>query len=190
MNRKIKRTLSLVLAMLMLVSMLSVYSFADIRVDDYYDEIVLDSVIVNSAWTNVKEGDTVSYVFRGKTITEPYDSSIHFSSFDAAWDYFEENNINSRVVILAPGVYTGTFDIKGSVTILGSHAGMNPNVQSDNVDEPWQLSDERGTDESIIRGVLKVNKRAENTTVTIDGVTFRSGGAFVDKQRVTHAFPH
>ncbi len=187
MNRKIKRTLSLVLAMLMLVSMLSVYSFADIRVDDYYDEIVLDSVIVNSAWTNVKEGDTVSYVFRGKTITEPYDSSIHFSSFDAAWDYFEENNINSRVVILAPGVYTGTFDIKGSVTILGSHAGMNPNVQSDNVDEPWQLSDERGTDESIIRGVLKVNKRAENTTVTIDGVTFRSGGAFVDKETKSDA---
>ena len=187
MNRTIKRTLSIVLTMLMLISMLSVYSLADVRVDDYYDELVLDSVVINPLWTDVKEGDTVSYVFRGKTITEPFDSSTHFTTFDAAWEYFEQNNINSRVVILAPGVYTTPFNIKGSVTILGAHAGVNPNIASDKEGEAWQANPERGTNESIIRTVLKVAKRAENTTVTLDGVSFRVGGAFVDSETKSDA---
>ena len=183
MKQTAKRILSIVLSLLMLISVMSVYTFAEnnyVADDEYYNRIINDSVIVNAEWASYEEGDRVSYVYRGKNIDETFDSNIHFSSIKAAYEHCLEMNVSSPVIILCPGIYTEKLTITGSVTILGANAGINPNIVSDDPATPWSANTERGS-ETILKGYIDVSRLVNsNIEIVLDGVTLHSGFSYID----------
>ncbi len=109
-----------------------------------YSQLQASAYIVNPQWTNLSQGQNLSYVFRGTTYNETYDPSRHFSSFDSAYSYFEslytlENgNLKSGiseqtpVFILAPGTYSQPrMTVRYNAIILGANAGISPNASLD-----------------------------------------------------------
>ena len=64
-----KRFISLLITVVMLVSMLPVYTFAAnnyVPDEEYYDKIVHDAFIVNSAWAGLTDGAQIEYVYRNE----------------------------------------------------------------------------------------------------------------------------
>ncbi len=180
-----KRILSMVLSLLILVSLLSVFTFAAsnyVPDDEYYDKITKSAVVVNEDWAGLKEGDEVevSYVFRGKIISEDYDSNIHFSSIQDAYDYCVKMGSQQPIIIVAPGTYTDNLKIKTNVVILGANAGVNPNVKNaSNVKSPWTLSER--CEETILNAAIEVDKTVvADFETTIDGVKLSINFAYVD----------
>lgn len=189
MKQTTKRVLSMVLSMLMLFSAMSVFTFAENNYkpdDEYYDRIINDAVIVNTEWQGYSDGDQVSYTYRGKNITETFDSNIHFSSVNEAYDYCCEMNIKNPVIIICSGtVLIKDLTISESVTILGANAGINPNIIPDDPEAPWSTNYNRGP-ETILRGVIDVAKTIKsNVEIVLDGVTLASGFAYVDAIKKT-----
>lgn len=167
----------------MLFSVMSVYVFAENNYkpdEEYYDRIIKDAVIINPEWAGLSDGDPVSYVFRGEQINESYDSNIHFSSITSAYDYCVDMNINSPVLILCSGTYVEKLEITTSVTFLGANAGIDPNVRSDDPEEPWETNYERAA-ETNLKGYVAVSKSVKsNIEAIFDGVTLASGFAYID----------
>ena len=147
MKQTTKRVLSMVLTLLMLVSAMSVFTFAENNFepdDEYYDRIINDAVIVGSVWTDLSDGDEVSYMYRGKEITETFDSNIHFTSIKEAYDYCLSMNVKNPIIVITSGIYNESLTITNSVTILGANAGINPNVVSATPGEPWSVNKYNG----------------------------------------------
>ena len=79
MKQTARRILSLVLSFVMLVSMMTVFTFAAnnyVPDDEYYDNINKTSYIVIPEHEKYSVGDMVTYEFRGKTYTEEFDPEI------------------------------------------------------------------------------------------------------------------
>lgn len=183
MKQTTKRVLSVVLSVLMLISAMSVFTFAENNYkpdEEYYNRIISDAVIVNPEWKNMSDGDTVSYNYRGKTITETFDSNIHFSSLSAAYGYCVDMNVKNPVIVLCSGIIRDKVTIVDSVTFIGANAGINPNVVSSDPLTPWSVNPDRGA-ETFLRGCIDVAKKVNsNIEVVFDGVTLTSGFAYVD----------
>lgn len=181
MKQTFKRILSMMLSLLMLVSSLSVLTFAASNYtpdEEYYDNIVSSAVIVSKSFAGVNSGK-VSFVYRGKTITETYDANIHFSSIQSAYNALKGTN-NNPIIIVAPGTYSESVVVTGDITILGANAGVNPNVKGTNVEDPWTLNSARCS-ETVLKGVISVDKNHDyNVEVNLDGVKLGIGFAYVD----------
>jgi len=185
MKQTAKRILSMVLSLLMLVSVMSVYTFA--TTDNYdpaqkeqeYNDIIYDSVIVNPLWAGITEG-SVSFTYRGKTITENYLEGRHFATAQEAYDYLYNNNCTNFPIILADGDHTENLTVKTDIVIYGSNAGINPNVKNENdVTAPWTANTRSA--ESTIKAYIAVDTLVKtDITVTIDGVKLADGFSYVD----------
>lgn len=177
-----KRILSLVLSFVMLMSVFTVYTSAIgayVPDESYYQQIHLDSPIVNPEWAGKKAGDQIQYIFRGKTITQNFDESKHFASIQDAYDYCINNNQTSITIVLAAGLFTEPTEISNSVTFVGANGGINPVVN--NGKNVWTKSNKRNENESTIMSPIFVDVSCKkNIDVTFDGVKFKNTGAFID----------
>ncbi len=182
MKQTTNRIISMLLSVLMLVSMMTVFSSAainDTPSENYYEKAAIDSIVVNSEWANKKTGDSVEYYFRNKLIKEKFDEQTHFVSFDDAYKYCIEIKLKNPVIILCPGVYSTKMMLTQDVTILGTNAGLNPNV--DNGDNsPWgdNLELRRFT---TIACQVEIDKYvASDIEVVFDGIKFINGFSYID----------
>lgn len=102
---------------------------------DYYAEHA--AYIIDPDWANPT--DTVSFVFRGKTYTQPYDASRHFASFAAAYAHHEANRDhiihNIPIFIFTAGTYTEPITVRYNAILLGTNAGITPNDPAMNAKE-------------------------------------------------------
>ena len=184
MKQTAKRILSFVLTFVMLVSMMTVFTFAAnnyVPDDEYYDRIMLDSVVVNPEWKTAPEkGEKVSYQFRGETVTETYDENIHFGTIQAAFDASVKAGNKNPVIILVPGTYLDAAVITDNVTILGPNAGIDPNVKPENELLPWTENEARGP-EAVVKGVIAVKRTIKtDLEVKFDGVTLFKGFSYME----------
>lgn len=182
MKQTAKRFISMLLSLLMIISMVSVYTFAsnsNYQIDDeWYEKMRISTVIVNPEWEGLSEGDTVSYIYRNERFTESFSSDIHFSSIKDA--YASLKNYSTPVIILCPGVYDENITLNRDVTFLGTNAGIDPNEKGEDKTTPWESNMEIGYN-SVIRGVIEIDKRViSNIEVTFDGITFSNGFGYVD----------
>ena len=201
MKQPTKRIISMLLSVLMLTSMLPVFTFAANNYtpdDEYYTEIVHDAFIVNEKWAGYTNGQEIEYYFRneiyGSTSAvenaynnqtelmehyETFDENVHFSSIQAALDYAESNNIINPVVILCPGVYNGNITVKQDATIMGTNAGINPNIETDDF-TPWTINPEMKNFTSF-SGIFSLDKFIEqDVEIIFDGIKFINGFAYIE----------
>ena len=185
--KKMKHAISFVAMLLMLVSMFSVFPAAAATVNEEYSNLFANALVVDRSWEGKREGDAINVSFQGKNVSTTFDADWHFASYEDAWAYAELNNIADPVILLNAGVYTETIEIKGAVTLLGSNAGVDPNVKSADKNVAWTLSGDRSftdsTKETIISGNVKIRASVGVETVVLDGFAFVDGGAILDHER-------
>lgn len=162
MANKMTRLLSLILAVLMIVSMTTVIATADYQYDEAatienYKKIDYDSYVgkanqdkkgvyvVNSEWDFTKDTAPaeVTYYFRGNAITETYNPDRHVTTVANMYGKAKEKGVAVPVCILTAGNYTKEIKLTGSVILLGAKAGINPNVPESDPTKEWKLSAER-----------------------------------------------
>ncbi len=167
MANKMTRLLSLILAVLMVVSMTTVIATAQYQYDEAattkeYKEIDYDSYVgkenqakkgvyvVNEEWAfepGEEKPKEVTYAFRGNAITETYDPNRHLATVADMYAKAAEQRVKVPVCILTAGNYTKGIVLTGSVILLGAKAGINPNVPDSNPANEWKLSPERSLPE-------------------------------------------
>lgn len=184
MKQTAKRLISMLLTLLMVVSMVSVYTFAansNYEIDEeWYNRAANDAVVVNPAWAGFIEGDPITFIYRNKTIKESFDPYTHFSDFEVAYDYLVSSGQSTPVIILCPGVYNQNIKLKGDVTILGTSAGIDPSTKGKDDTTPWEVNENIGYN-TVIRGLFEVDKfLTSNIEVIFDGVTFSNGFGYID----------
>lgn len=168
MANKSTRLLSLLLAVLMIVSMATIVTSADYKYDEtaatstYYKAIPYDTLvgdankdkngnyqkgvyIVDADWA-FEEGEapkTVSFYFRGNIITEDYNPNRHLATVADMYTKAKANNVKMPYCILTAGNYSETIKLSDSVILLGANAGINPNVPHSDPTKPWELNPDR-----------------------------------------------
>lgn len=199
MKQKMKHLVSFIAIMAMLVSMFSVCVFpaAAAAAEDPYGSLLNEALVVNPDWVGYEEGDPITYTFRGKTLSDYFDSKYYFATFEDAWARVKATGKTNPVILLCAGDYTETMYVDSGVTLLGPNAGVDPNVKSASKDLPWTLTEDRPIEsEAVIRSDIYVQKDAGNGNITIDGLRFDEpiytvenqygvGGALVDYERKT-----
>ncbi len=190
MGKTTKRVLSMLLTVLMVLSMVSVFTVpvaAAVLPEGMnkldYDALFKnkDTFLINGAWSNLssrKAGDTLSFTFRGENKSVAYNPKKHFASYKDAYEtiwaglsaenYFTYN----PVIIFAPGTYSDNIAIHAPAIILGANAGISPNAEV--AEEDWNISwlMENGGDwaanparksETVFTNRLWFSTRAQNT---------------------------
>ena len=188
MKQKMKYLVSYAALLLMMISMLSVWvlpATAD-EASDEYESMLNSALIVDPSWADKKDGDAITFNFRGKEYNGRFNSNYYFASYSDAMARAEALGLSSPVILLCAGTYTETITITSAVTLLGPNAGMDPNVKTSEKDQAWSLSTERGS-EAIIKSNVIVKKSTGNSDITIDGLRFERGGALLDYTRTTGA---
>ena len=140
MAKKSTRLLSILLAILMVVSMTSVMATAqyefnpDTQSNNYYS-ISYDTLVggnnqtsrgvyvVNEAWVfeEGKEPATVSFYFRGETVTETYNPARHLASVAAVYIQAAADGIKQPTCILTAGTYSKPISLTNNITLLGAN---------------------------------------------------------------------
>ncbi len=173
MANKLTRLLSLLLAVLMIVSMATIVTTADYKYDKtaatstYYKTIPYDSLvgdankkdgkyqkgvyIVDPDWVfeDGKTPEKVKFYFRGKTITEDYNPDRHLVSVEDMYVKAKANNVKLPYCILTAGNYSEAIKLTDSVILLGANAGINPNVPHSDPTKPWGLNPDRYLPDNI-----------------------------------------
>lgn len=185
--KKMKHVISFVALLLMMVSMLSVFPAA--AADEEYSILFNRALIVDPSWNGKSEGDPITVSFQGKDVAMNFDSDWHFASYAEAWE--QAKKVADPVILLNAGIYTETITIDSKVTLLGSNAGVDPNVKSADKNVAWTLNADRSFDdaskETIIKGNIKIASFVGAETVVLDGFAFVDGGAILDHERDSDA---
>lgn len=110
-----------------------------------YDGVLSTAYIIGAE----RAGDTVSFYYRGDTVTQNYDRSRHFDSFDAAYSAYLATDpdiiFDTPVFVFAPGEYSAVA-LRYRAVILGANAGISPISTVARGAAPYtvpQLNDER-----------------------------------------------
>jgi len=160
MGKTTKRVLSMVLTVLMLLSMVTVFTLpasaesSDAAPGLDYDALFKneETFLINPEWADVsglKAGDTVFFWFRGEERTVKYNPEKHFASYTAAYNAIWskltiENYFTYKpVIIFAPGEYDEAIPVHAPATILGAQAGVSPNATI--APENWNNESTQGT---------------------------------------------
>ncbi len=188
MKHEVKRLISFVALLAMMVSMISVCVFpAAASADDAkYEALLYSAKVVNPAWENVAQGAQVSYVYRGETVQERFDAARHFASYDEAWEQIEkENRTTTPTVLLCAGTYDKKIELKGAVNLIGPNAGVDA-VEAASTgagyDSAWAKNPFRSP-EAVIASNIIIRMAAKEADFTFDGLAFTTGGAIIDVQR-------
>lgn len=183
MKQTTKRILSLVLSLVVMLSVVSVYTFAANNYtpdEEYYNNVISDSFVVNPAWEGLEKGDPVTFEFAGKTYTENFDPTTRFSTIQAAVDAAKLIGENySPVIALLPGFYNDPAEISADVTFVGPNGGVNPVVKSNQPNQAWSKSERY--DEAKLNAAIVINTDyRKNVEVVFDGVTMYHKFAYID----------
>ena len=165
-----RKAVSLLLAVLMVVSMLTVVTLPAATALTLTD----NDVIVDLSWTESTVPAT--YTFGGKT----YDLTWGSNAFSVLQTAVDTASAGANV-ILCPGTYSTTTYIKKNLQILGPKAGIDPNVRGATETGDWTANSQRGSNEADVTAVwhLGVNGAtvySAMTAVTIDGITVTGQG--------------
>ena len=131
MSKTTKRVLSMMLTVLMVLSMVSVFTVPVAAAlpegTDSLDYDALfndkDSFLINGAWTDLasrKAGDALTFWFRGENRSVAYNPQKHFKSYKDAYQAIwaglsAENYFTYKpVIIFAPGKKTGCIKLKNN----------------------------------------------------------------------------
>ena len=114
------------------------------------------------------ESDTVSYIYRGKAISEQYSATRHFATLSDALAYADGN---ASVFYLTAANYSGSYTFPAGSVILGANAGVSPNGQINfelpNVTKGWD-SASRFDETKLLASVVS------DGSLVIDGISFIS----------------
>ncbi len=182
MKQNMKHLVSFIAVLVMMVSMFSVWVIPTVAATEDYSSLLRQALVIKPDWDDVKEGEYISYEYRGKSYTEPFAKNVHFASFADAMAYAKANNRTNPVFLLCDGEYTEKMELTSQATLIGPNAGMDPNVKSSDPKVAWTLSTKRSP-EAVIKNNIVVRLAAGNADITIDGLSFADGGALVDTQR-------
>ncbi len=195
MKHEVKRLISFVALLVMMVSMLSVWAFPAAAAGEeeaYYENFLFTAKVVNPAWENITSG-TVTYEYRGEQIVEGYDSSRHFGSFEKAWAQIEKENWSTvPTVLLCAGSYTKKIEVFGSLNLIGPNAGIDAvaeSSKSDDESKPWEVNTARFA-EAVINANIVIRMAAKDADFVFDGLKFGANGALVDNQRGNLTTPY
>lgn len=165
MAKKSVRLLSLLLAVLMLFSMVTVVnaqnSYTEAATAQDYKQIQYDTLvgkdyqhrggvyIVNEAWKFKagEEPEEVTFKFRNKNVTETYNPARHLTSVAAVYAQAALDHVEVPYCILTEGNYTTKITLTKSIYLLGARAGLNPNVPNADPTQEWALSSQRSKTE-------------------------------------------
>ncbi len=186
MKQNMKHLVSFIALLVMMVSMFSVWVIPTVAATEDYSSLLRQALVIDPDWDDVSEGEYISYTYRGKSYSETFKSNVHFASFNDAMAYATASNRTNPVFLLCDGEYTEKMEITGKATLLGPNAGMDPNVKTEDPRTAWTLSAKRSA-EAIIKTNIVVRVSAASADITIDGLRFEDGGAFVDTQRSSGA---
>lgn len=166
MAKKSVRLLSLLLAVLMLISMIPVVAAA---AEDVADAEIIDSIdhwdirynklvgeanqanptypvyVVNENWEIKNDGQKqyVTFNFRGEQVTEVYDKTRHLESVAAVYTQATKDGVDMPYCILTEGNYTTAIQLSASIYLMGAKAGMNPYVSGGAAYAEWNMSSDR-----------------------------------------------
>ncbi len=191
MKQKMKRTISLIALMVMLVSMFSVFVVPAAAEGDNYNTLLAEAYVVNPSWEGKVDGDAISFDFRGKKASDyegmeahaKFNSAYHFADFDSAYAQAQKDGVKNPVILLTAGTYTETININGAVRLLGANAGIDPNKKSNAENVAWTNKRSDLSKETVISGTIDVNVKTGANDLVLDGLTFANGGAFADYKR-------
>ncbi len=190
MKQKMKRTMSLIALLVMVISMFSVFVVPATAEEDNYNTLLAEAYVVNPAWENKVNGDPISFNFRGEKVTAEkmpghvkFNSAYHFSNFDDAYAQAQKDGVKNPVILLTAGTYTETINIKGAVRLLGANAGIDPNKKGSSENVAWTNKRSDDSKETVIKCTIDVNVKTGANDLVLDGLTFAEGGAFADYKR-------
>jgi len=195
MKHMVKRLISFIALMAMLVSMISVCVFpAAADADDAKYEALLGSAkIVNAAWANTAQGTQISYDYRGRTVNEAFNPTRHFATYADAWEQIEKEKwTTTPTVLLCAGTYDKKIELFGSVNLIGPNAGIDAVDAASKTageDQAWAKNANRSP-EAIIASNLIIRMAAKGADFTFDGLAFVAGGAVIDAQRGNTETPY
>ncbi len=156
-----------------------------------YDGVVDTAYIIGAD----KSGNSVSFYYRGNTVTQTYDSARHFDSFEEAYAAYVASGVDivraTPVFIFAPGNYSA-ISLKYRTVILGANAGISPVASVTSESAPYTvpvLSDKRSdTNATVFYGsisraaddgsIVTAENASDNRLVyytVIDGIDVKSG---------------
>ncbi len=183
MKQTMKHLVSFVALIAMMVSLCSAMVFPAAAATDEYETLLNTAFVVNPAWSGLKEGTPISFEFRGKTVEDVYDADFYFASFDAAWARAQSLKLSNPTILLTAGTYSADIKLTGGLTLLGPNAGVDPNTKSADKKTAWTKAARNA--EAVLTGSISVVQKAVTANVTIDGVTFGAGSAYLDYLRTT-----
>mgnify|MGYP003302953043 CR=1 FL=1 len=183
MKQKMKRSMSIVALVVMLISLFSVFVVPATAEGDNYSVLLAEAYVVNPTWEGKVDGDAISFVFQGKTVATKFDKKTCFTNFDNAYAQAQKDGVKNPVILLTAGTYTETINIKGAVRLLGANAGIDPNEKSSAANIAWTNKRSDLSKETVIRCTIDVNAKTGAKDLVLDGLTFANGGAFADHHR-------
>ncbi len=183
MKQTMKHLVSFLALIAMMVSLCSAMVFPAAAASEEYATLLNTAFVVNPAWSGLKEGTAISYQFRGEWINDSFNKDFHFSTFAAAQARAEALNLSSPVILLTAGVYTEDIKLSHGLTLLGPNAGKDPNYNGGNKNVAWtQVARDP---EAVLECNISIVQKAIDANVTIDGITFGTGSAYLDYLRTT-----
>ena len=189
MKQKMKRMISFIALVAMLVSMFAVFVVPASAAEDEYKALLAEAYVVNPSWKNKVNGDPISFTFRGEAVTmaghTKFDRTAHFSNFDDAYAQAQKDGVKNPVILLTAGTYTETINIKGAVRLYGVNVGIDPNKKSNAKNIAWTNNRSDLSKETVISCTIDVNVKTGSDDLVLDGLTFTNGGAFADYRRST-----
>lgn len=195
MKHEMKRLISFIALLVMLVSMFSVCVFPAAAADSdaEYLNLLAKAKVVNPAWSGMVEGTPISFDYRGVGYTGQYDEVTYFSSVEDAWAQAKKDGTKHPVILLCAGEYNENMYFDGGVTLLGPNAGVaavDPESKaSTDMSKPWEKNDER-FDEAIIKAnvaIYVIRDKSLSYDFTFDGLKFGNKGAILDQKRTAIA---
>ena len=192
MKHEMKRLISFVALLVMMVSMISVCVFpatAAVTSDTEYNTLVVKAKVVNPQWGSENEGGFVSYSWLGGRYSrkELYNETKHFSSVEDALAQCKKEGVKNPVILLCAGEYTENMVLNTGATLLGPNAGIDavdPASKTADKSQAWQKNSARAN-EAVIKANILIDVAAANGNFTFDGIALAEGGAIVDRERTT-----
>ena len=170
---KAKRILSILLALMMALSMISGISVAA-NATSTVAALPDGTVFVDLSWTETTTPASIDV--NGKTFILTWGTNA-YADLQTALDAAPANG----TVYMCAGTYSGEYVVKKNLTILGTKYGIDPNVKGADELAAWTRNTARGTDETVLTGKLNLGVAtktvyADATDMTVDGLHITGNG--------------
>ena len=145
--------------------------------------------IYKTATAGMNPGALVPVIWKGETYLCEYGKNV-FESVDAAITAANNAGILEPTIMIPSGNYTEELVITGSCIILGEQHGVNPNhkpvayedlTRNGYQNSGWTLNPSRDQSrETTFHACIRVDEKADNYRITLDGIKMVDGCSYVD----------